>query len=52
MEVRAHLSLGDTAQARSALSRAIVALTTGGGAAHPKSVEAMALRDTLQGRDK
>ncbi|MFI5242886.1 MAG: hypothetical protein ACHQRL_07745, partial [Gemmatimonadales bacterium] len=47
MESRALLASGDTASARAALDRAVVALRNGAGADHPRTREAEALRDSL-----
>jgi hypothetical protein len=47
LEGRALVAMGDTAGARTSFARAVVALSAGAGAEHPRTMEARALRDAL-----
>ncbi len=49
LEARALLALGDTTGARDTVERALVALRSGAGEDHPRTVEASRLRDALGG---
>ena len=48
VEARALLALGDTATARARLMRAVVALRTGAGPQHPRTIEAERLAGTMR----
>ena len=48
LEGRALLATGDSAGARAALARAVVALSAGAGAGHARTVEARTLQNALR----